>query len=296
MSLELIVGPMFSGKSCEILRRIRMLKVLKKKYLVVKPSIDTRYDENMIVSHNMEKEPCTRLKKLVDIYDINKDIFDKVDTILIDEGQFFDDLLVIVKKLVEKDNINVIVAGLIGDYNRQKFGQILDLMPFCDLDKIKFLTALCVDCMDGTSASFSHRNNISDEQILIGCGDIYSSICRKHYIEHNNSSIIPTHEKSSMRLSKGHAAANIYNGTISQLTIDWSYDAVYFKYKDNDSIILSVGPSTSTHEIEKINTSEIITEFKSLYIYAKNNLTGYSTNSDKALGKIAKIVEKFIYF
>jgi thymidine kinase len=293
MSLELIIGPMFSGKSCEILRHIRMLKVLKKKYIVVKPSIDTRYDENMIVSHNMDKEPCTRLKHLNNIYDINKDIFDGVDTILIDEGQFFDDLHVVVKKLIENNNKNVIVAGLIGDYNRQKFGQILDLMPFCDLDKIKLLTALCVNCMDGTSASFSHRTNISNEQILIGESDMYSSICRKHYSELKNICHKDI-DTQLFRLSKGPAAANIYHGTISQLTIDWSYDAVYFKYENNDSIILSLGPCTSVHDIGKINTPNMITEFKSLYIYALNNLNGYSGNSDKALVVLGRVVDLFI--
>jgi len=186
MALELIIGPMFAGKSCEIIRRIRMLKVLKKNYIVVKPSIDTRYDDNMIVSHNFDKEDCIKLNKLSDIYNIDNNIFNNCDTILIDEGQFFDDLFETVKNLVEICRKNVIVSGLIGDYNRMKFGQISDLIPICDLDKITILTALCLHCMDGTPASFSHRNNLSNEQILIGESDMYSSICRKHYLQLKN--------------------------------------------------------------------------------------------------------------
>ena len=181
-TLELIIGPMFAGKSCELIRRIRILKVLNKKYIVVTPSIDNRYDNDMIVSHNFDKEPCIKLNNLQDIYshDLN------VDTIFIDEGQFFTDLL-IVKNLVEKNNINVIVCGLVGDYNRNKFGQIVDLIPLCD--NIITLKAMCLLCMDGTHGIFSHRKHKSPEQVLIGEKDSYISLCRKHYLELSNGTV-----------------------------------------------------------------------------------------------------------
>ena len=178
-TLELIYGPMFAGKSCELIRRIRLLKVLNKKYCVVKPQIDTRYDSESIVSHNKESEQCIKLESMNSIYSIDISI---IDTIFIDEGQFFSDLKDVVIDLVENHNKNVVVAGLITDYHRNKFGQILDLIPFCD--KSTQLNALCLYCMDGTPAIFSYRKqNINTDQILIGEKDVYISICRKHLLD-----------------------------------------------------------------------------------------------------------------
>ncbi len=176
--LDLVIGPMFAGKSCELIKRIRLLKVLKKNYLVVKPLIDDRYDENMVVSHNFEKEHCIVLQYLKDIYDHLKD---DINTIFIDEGQFFSDLKDEVIKLVEQFNINVVVTGLDGDSNRHKFGQILDLIPYCT-NCIK-INACCVICMDGTPAPFSYRKKPSESQVMIGGNEAYMSLCRKHYLE-----------------------------------------------------------------------------------------------------------------
>jgi thymidine kinase len=180
--LDIIIGPMFAGKSCELIRRIRLLKVLKKQYIVVKPKIDTRYDENMIVSHNFDKVNCVQLSYLKEIFEYS---LDDIDTIFIDEGQFFEDLVENVKILVEKKNINVVLGGLDGDSNRNKFGHILELIPFAN-SCIK-INAACIMCLDGTPAPFSFRkkylHNISHEQILIGSNDSYMSLCRKHYIE-----------------------------------------------------------------------------------------------------------------
>jgi thymidine kinase len=180
--LDIIIGPMFAGKSCELIRRIRLLRVLKKEYLVVKPKIDNRYDNlcdsNMIVSHNFDKEHCIVLNNLEMIFMTN---LINIDTIFIDEGQFFDDLVDVVKKLVEVNGKNVVVTGLDGDSNRNKFGHILDLIPFCNTC-IK-INASCIMCLDGTHAPFSYRMTSNKNQILIGAGDSYMSLCRKHYLE-----------------------------------------------------------------------------------------------------------------
>ena len=182
-NLDIVIGPMFAGKSCELIRRIRLLKVLKKEYIVIKPKIDNRYDNlydsNMIVSHNFDKEHCIVLNKLEMIFITN---LINIDTIFIDEGQFFDDLVDVVKKLVEINKINVVVTGLDGDSNRNKFGHILDLIPFCNTC-IK-INAACIMCLDGTHAPFSYRMKKTElSQILIGAGDSYMSLCRKHYLE-----------------------------------------------------------------------------------------------------------------
>lgn len=178
-SLDIIMGPMFAGKSCELIKRIRILKVLKKNYIVVKPAIDNRYDENMVVSHNFEKEHCFTLENLNDIFNHlnNNDI----DTIFIDEGQFFSDLKNVVITLVEEYKINVVVTGLDGDSNRNKFGQILDLVPYST--NCTKINACCIMCMDGTPAPFTFRKPTdNNNQILIGASDMFMSVCRKHYL------------------------------------------------------------------------------------------------------------------
>ncbi len=184
-NLDIIIGPMFAGKSCELIRRIRLLKVLKKEYIVIKPSIDNRYhnlgDSNMIVSHNFDKEHCILLNKMDDIF--NHEL-SNINTIFIDEAQFFDDLVNVVKILVEHHKINVVVTGLDGDSNRNKFGHILDLIPFCN--SCTKINASCIMCLDGTSAPFSYRVTKQSEQILIGSTDSYMSLCRKHYLEMNS--------------------------------------------------------------------------------------------------------------
>ena len=126
-TLDIILGPMFSGKSFELIRRIRLLKILEKKFMVVKPLIDNRYSkENVICTHNYDKEDCVCIQKLEECFSYD---LSEIDSIFIDEGQFFPDLKNCVIKFVEEFNINVIITGLDGDFQRKPFGQILDLIP-----------------------------------------------------------------------------------------------------------------------------------------------------------------------
>ena len=178
--LDIIIGPMFAGKSTELIKRIRKLNVLNKKYISVKPIIDKRYSEKQIVSHNNDRINCSCFDSIDDfISDIN---LNNLDTVFIEEGQFFPDLKNGVLRLVEEFNCNVVIVGLDGDSNRNKFGQILDLIPYCDT--CTKISALCKRCNDGTPAIFSHRNNNSTNQIEVGVAD-YESLCRKHYLEIN---------------------------------------------------------------------------------------------------------------
>lgn len=180
--LDIIMGPMFSGKSCELIRRIRLLKVLKKKYLVIKPNIDKRYShEAEIVTHNYDKESCIMVDKLHDIFESVPDI--DYHTIFIDEGQFFSDLKHFTIFALEKLKINVVITGLDGDFQRKPFGQILDLIPFSD--NIIKQKALCKECNDGTPAIFTHRLTKNQEQVSVGTSDEYVSLCRKHYLCQN---------------------------------------------------------------------------------------------------------------
>lgn len=175
--LELIIGPMFSGKSTELIRRIRMLQKIDKKVLVTKPIIDNRYISDKITSHNYESVDCLVLHTLSEISD--KDII-SYDTIIVDEGQFFPDLLTTVVRWIDNYPINIIVGGLDGDFQRQPIGQILHLIPYAD--KCYKLNSLCSICKDGTKASFSFRSVKSSDKILVGGSESYIPVCRKHYL------------------------------------------------------------------------------------------------------------------
>jgi len=181
-TLELIIGPMFSGKSSELIRKIRILKVINSSFIIIKPIIDDRYDKNQIVTHNKETEACIIID---DLKSINDSQINDYHTIFIDEGQFLKNLKNVVLYWVEKLNKNVIISGLDGDFQRKPIGEILDLIPYAD--KYEKLSALCTKCNDGTLAIFSHRlSNNNCNQVLIGSNDLYEPLCRKHYLIFNN--------------------------------------------------------------------------------------------------------------
>ncbi len=179
--LELIIGPMFSGKSTELIRNIRMLKVIDAKCIVIKPKIDTRYELNKIVSHNKDSESCIVIN---DLNEISDNMINDYQYLIIDEGQFLKNLKSKVLYWVEKLNKNVIIGGLDCDFQRNPIGEIIDLIPYSDI--CTKMTALCKLCNDGTLALFSHRiSNINKDQILIGANDSYVPVCRGHYLKLN---------------------------------------------------------------------------------------------------------------
>jgi thymidine kinase len=181
MSLELILGPMFAGKSsaaCQILRRNR---VINRPTLVLTSALDTRYTtEAAIVSHNKESYPATAVQKLVPILESKE--FSDAKCVLIEEAQFFPDLKEFVLAAVDKYRKDVICVGLDGDSERRPFGQLLDLIPYAD--SFRKLTALCQICGDGTAAIFTLRKpeDIEVGQISVGGADKYEPVCRKHYL------------------------------------------------------------------------------------------------------------------
>jgi len=175
MSLDLIIGPMFSGKSTELIRKIRLAKIINKKVLVIKPLIDIRYKDNKIVTHSFEQEECKSVEKLENI----DKIIDNYDLIVVDEGQFFPDLKKYILLWVELYNKEIIIAGLDGDSKRNKIGQILDLIPYSN--SCTKINSLCKKCNDGTPGIFSLRTNDNQEQVQIGGTESYMPVCRKHY-------------------------------------------------------------------------------------------------------------------
>ena len=179
--LELIIGPMFSGKTTELLRLHKNYSFIGKKVLVVNYAGDKRYHDSLLSTHDKKMIPCTNVTSLSDIEEMA--IHDS-DVILINEGQFFTDLVKHVLDYVEKYNKIVYVSGLDGDFKRQKFGGILDLIPYCD--KIHKLSSFCSLCKNGKSGIFSHRIVTQEDQVLIG-SDIYIPLCRDCYLQQTTS-------------------------------------------------------------------------------------------------------------
>lgn len=180
MSLELIIGPMYSGKSFELIRKIRETKILELKYMVIKPSIDKRYTkESYIVTHNRDKEECVVTDNLLSLFDYKG--FQNLNTIFIDEGQFFNNLKLFVIKCVDEYNLNVVISGLDGDSNREPIGEILQLIPLADECVKK--TSKCIMCKDRTKAPFTFKKVDNNKIVDVGSTDKYIPLCRKHYIE-----------------------------------------------------------------------------------------------------------------
>lgn len=180
MSLKVYIGPMFSGKTSKMMEIYYKYIKTDMKVMVINHSLDVRYSHTMMSNHNKEMIPCTWTDTLSNI---NKEEIANTDVILINEGQFFTDLYKYVKKWVESEGKRVYVCGLDGDSNRNKFGEMLDIIPIAD--KVVKLNALCSLCKNGTKAAFTLRLTQETSQILIG-SDCYKPVCRVCYTFHNN--------------------------------------------------------------------------------------------------------------
>ena len=178
--LKIILGPMFSGKTSELFKIYDQLQFLDIKCIVINHSSDTRYSTNTeLVSHNNIKIPCYHTNRLDNLQpEIVKQI-EESQYILINEGQFFTDLYDWVVDKLNNHNKHIYISGLDGDFKKNKFGQILDLIPQCD-EVIK-MHAFCTECKNGQKAIFTHRTIANNTQILIGEKNIYVSLCRNCY-------------------------------------------------------------------------------------------------------------------
>jgi len=178
--LEVILGPMFSGKTTELMRIYNKYNSCDIRCCIINHISDKRYDEEKMSNHNGVMLPSFNYKTLSECLPLvsNYDIF------LINEGQFFDDLYDIVNLLVNMHKKRVYVCGLDGDYKRRKFGSILDIVPLCD-DVIK-LKAICRRCKK-KPAIFTHRVTNEQEQTVIGGSENYVSLCRNCYNMHTST-------------------------------------------------------------------------------------------------------------
>jgi thymidine kinase len=190
--LELFIGPMFSGKTSKLVEIYKQCLFCSIPVAVINHSIDTRYHDNLLSTHDKVMIPCIQTNKLKDIWPYALSINDSdsilqriddsvklinADVIIINEGQFFEDLLPAIEHMLQH-NKKIYVGGLDGDFERKKFGQILDLIPLCD--KVNKMTSLCGICKNGTPGIFSKRISLEKEQTVVG-SDNYIPVCRACY-------------------------------------------------------------------------------------------------------------------
>lgn len=168
--IEVICGSMFSGKTEELIRRLKRVKIANLSVEIFKPAIDTRYDETKIVSHDTNSIMSTPVDNAQSILLLAQD----VDVVGVDEAQFFDSEIADVCEKLALRGARVIVAGLDMDYLGRPFGQMPNLLAVADY--ITKLHAICVKC--GNIANVSYRKVATGGQVLLGEKDIYEPRCR----------------------------------------------------------------------------------------------------------------------
>ena len=171
--IEVICGSMFSGKTEELIRRLKRVKIANLKVLIFKPAIDSRFDKEKIVSHDTNVIDSIPVKNAREILLLAQD----VDVVGIDEAQFFDDEITHVCDQLALKGIRVIIAGLDMDYLGKPFGQIPNLLAIADY--ITKVHAICVKC--GNIANISYRKTAQEGQVVLGATDIYEPRCRTCY-------------------------------------------------------------------------------------------------------------------
>lgn len=176
--LEVIAGPMYSGKSEELIRRIKRARIARQKVQVFKPAIDNRYDLNDVVSHAGDRAGAVAVNSSSDILGL---VEDDTEVVAIDEVQFFDKELIDVCTALANKNKRVICAGLDLDFRGEPFGPTPELMAIAEfVDKIK---AICIVC--GNPATRTQRlidgapARYSDPVVLVGATESYEARCRK---------------------------------------------------------------------------------------------------------------------
>lgn len=176
--IEVICGSMFSGKTEELIRRLNRAKIARQHVEIFKPAVDTRYDEENVVSHNETAIKSTPVQAASQIILLAND----VDVVGIDEAQFFDNELAAVCNILANDGIRVIIAGLDMDFLGQPFGPIPSIMSTAEY--VTKVHAICIEC--GNLAQYSHRLVEDDSLVLLGETDRYVPLCRKCYLVKRN--------------------------------------------------------------------------------------------------------------
>jgi len=173
--LELILGPMFSGKTSTLKKIYDQCMYCNIPVLVINYEADNRYcDASFMSTHDKVMIPCIKGVSILEILEKNKEKVTESEVILINEGQFFQDIHTVID-LVEKLHKRVYICGLDGDFKKNKIGSLLDLIPHCD--NVYKLKSLCSECRDGKSGLFSYRITDETQQMVIGVEN-YKPVCR----------------------------------------------------------------------------------------------------------------------
>lgn len=179
-SITVVCGSMYAGKSEELIRRARRALYAKKRVQVFKPSIDRRYDEEMVVSHVGAKHEAVPVAGVVEL---GQAVSPDVDVVCIEEAQFFDQSLVDLVVALADRGVEVVLAGLDQDFRRQPFGPMPTLLAVAD--EVVKLRAICLKC--GQTASHTYRTidgrpaHVDDPVILVGAKEHYEARCRNCY-------------------------------------------------------------------------------------------------------------------
>jgi len=176
-SIEVIAGSMFSGKTEELIRRLKRARIAGLKVEIFKPAVDTRYSDNMVVSHDENSIPSTPVENSSMIMLLANE----VDVVGVDEAQFFDDAIVEVCREVANRGIRVVVAGLDMDFAGHPFGPMPALMSTAEY--VTKVHAICVDC--GNLANYSYRTAEETSVVLLGEKEAYKPLCRRCYNRNN---------------------------------------------------------------------------------------------------------------
>ncbi len=171
--IEVICGSMFSGKTEELIRRLKRAKIANQKVEIIKPKIDTRYSDEEIVSHDKSRIESRVIDDSSKIYSVVQDC----QVVGIDEVQFFDNGIVDVCRKLANQGMRVIVAGLDKDYRGVPFEPVPELL--CEAEYITKTQAICMKC--GGPANFTQRITKSSERVLLGAKDKYEARCRTCY-------------------------------------------------------------------------------------------------------------------
>ena len=175
--IEVIAGSMFSGKSEELIRRLRRAKIARQKVQVFKPEIDVRFSDNHIVSHSEMRHESSNILSAAEILE---KLEPGTEVVGIDEGQFFDEELVNVANELARRGLRVIIAGLDQDYTGKPFEPMPQLLAVAEY--ITKTHAICMKC--GQPANYSQRTFESEERVAVGASDKYEARCRGCFVPH----------------------------------------------------------------------------------------------------------------
>ncbi|MDX6614501.1 MAG: thymidine kinase [Blastocatellia bacterium] len=181
--IEVIAGSMFSGKSEELIRRLRRAKIARQKVQVFKPEVDTRFSEDHIVSHSEMRHESSKTRSAAEVL---ASVDPDTEVVGIDEGQFFDNELVEVANTLAQRGVRVIIAGLDQDYTGKPFEPMPQLLAIAEY--ITKTHAICMKC--GQPANYSQRTFESEERVAVGAADMYEARCRRCFVPHADAPTI----------------------------------------------------------------------------------------------------------